>query len=79
MLPNLTQGLSQNRCQAPYYRCVLTGYESKMWHHCNPDMATWRRKVIIEETGVAADAAGYDAFAIFDVDVASFPSRDLGI
>lgn len=39
-----------------------------MWHHLNPDMATWRRKVIIEATGAAADAAGYDAFLIYDVD-----------
>ena len=39
-----------------------------MWWHCNPDMAVWRRKVIIEETVTAADADGFEAFAVFDVD-----------
>jgi hypothetical protein len=39
-----------------YYRRVLTGRESRLWHHQNPDMATWRRKVIIEETATAADS-----------------------
>ena len=51
-----------------YYRRVLTSHESRMWHHVNPDMARWRRKVILEETGVAADKVGFDAFVIFDVD-----------
>ena len=51
-----------------YYRRVLTKHESRLWHHVNPDMATWRRKVIIEDTGASADAAGFDAFAIFDTD-----------
>jgi hypothetical protein len=36
-----------------YYRRVLTGHESRLWRHQNPDMATWRRKVIIEETATA--------------------------
>ena len=51
-----------------YYRRVLTAHESRMWHHVNPDMRTWRRKVMIEDTGAAADAAGFEAFLIFDVD-----------
>jgi hypothetical protein len=51
-----------------YYRRVLTAHESRMWRHCNPDIATWRRKVIIEETATAADAAGFEAFAVFDMD-----------
>jgi hypothetical protein len=31
-------------------------------------MATWRRKVMIEATGKAADAAGFEAFLNFDAD-----------
>jgi hypothetical protein len=51
-----------------YYRRVLTGRESRLWHHQNPDMATWRRKVIIEDTARAAAKDGFEAFAVFDVD-----------
>jgi hypothetical protein len=51
-----------------YYRRVLTDRESRLWHHQNPDMATWRRKCIIEDTARAAEKDGFDAFLIFDVD-----------
>jgi hypothetical protein len=51
-----------------YYRRVLTAHESRMWRHQNPDMATWRRKCIIEETATAAATAGFEAFAVFDMD-----------
>ena len=47
---------------------VLTGHESRMWNHSNPDMATWRRKVLLEETARAAEREGFEVFAIFDVD-----------
>jgi hypothetical protein len=40
-----------------YYRRVLTAHESRMWRHQNPDMATWQRKCIIEETATAASTA----------------------
>ena len=53
-----------------YYRRVLTDRESRMWWHCNPDMAMWRRKIIIEETARAAEADGFGGFAVFDVDEA---------
>ena len=68
MLSAKKSGWTRKRGFNGYYRRVLTKHESRMWHHVNPDMATWRRKVIIEDTGAAADAAGYDAFAIFDPD-----------
>jgi hypothetical protein len=51
-----------------YYRRVLTGRESRMWWHCNLDMATWRRKVITEDMATAAAKDGFDAFAVFNVD-----------
>ena len=51
-----------------YYRYVLTKRESVFWHHVNPELRKWKRTVIIEEAGAAADSAGFGAFVIFDVD-----------
>lgn len=51
-----------------YYRYVLSKRESVFWHHANPELRKWRRRVIIEDACAAADSAGFGVFAVFDID-----------
>ena len=51
-----------------YFRYYLSKRQSVFWHHVNPELRKWKRTVIIEEAGAAADSAGFGAFVIFDVD-----------
>ncbi len=50
------------------YRHILTARESGQWHHCNPDMAKWRRNQIIERVSDDAIAMGYHEWRIYDND-----------
>jgi hypothetical protein len=50
------------------YVYVLTARGSVEWHHCNPDMARWRRNQIIDRASDEAIECGFDSWRIFDVD-----------
>ena len=51
-----------------YYRYTLTKREQGQWHHCNPDMETWRQRQIVERVGDEAHKQVYDCWLAFDTD-----------